>query len=129
MVNLQQLILEPFKNGTIEFRQALTTLNINKIIVWFRFLDNLIRYSDTKRLNRISENTFNVPNSLRPYLFRSNTRQELLYTELYNSNNSIGIQTRELMDTFGLTSQSIRRLISDIHSTFRRKIKLTQMIF
>ena len=112
--------LEPFINGTIEFRQALTTLNVNKIIVWIRFLNNLIRYSDEKRLNRISENTFNAPNSLRPYLFRSNTRQELLYSELYNSTNSIGIQTSELMNTFGLTSQSIRRLISDIHNTFRR---------
>ena len=110
----------PFSNGTIEFRQALTTLNVDKIIVWFRFLDNLIRYSDTKRLTRIAESIYNVPNSLRPYLTRSNTRQELLYTELYNSNNEIGIQTRDLMDTFGLTSQSIRRLISDIHSTFNR---------
>ena len=110
----------PFKKGTIEFRQALTTLNVDKVIVWFRFLDNLIRYSDTKRLTRIAESIYNVPNSLRPYLTRSNTRQELLYTELYNSNNEIGIQTSELMDNFGLTSQSIRRLISDIHSTFNR---------
>ena len=61
-----------------------------------------------------------MPNSLRPYLTRSNTRQELLYNELYNSNNEIGIQTNQLMDMFGLTSQSIRRLISDIHSTFNR---------
>tara|TARA_R100000655_G_scaffold79364_2_gene118760 strand:- start:170 stop:1459 length:1290 start_codon:yes stop_codon:yes gene_type:complete len=112
--------LVPFENGTIEFRQALTTLNVDKIIVWFRFLDNLVRYSDTKRLQRIAESIYNVPNSLRPYLTRSNTRQELLYNELYNSDNEIGIQTRDLMDTFGLTSQSIRRLISDIHSTFNR---------
>tara|TARA_B100000214_G_scaffold366739_1_gene336066 strand:+ start:239 stop:1516 length:1278 start_codon:yes stop_codon:yes gene_type:complete len=112
--------LMTFSNGTIEFRQALTTLNVDKIIVWFRFLDNLIRYSDTRRLTRIAETVYNVPNSLRPYLTRSNTRQELLYNELYNSNNEIGIQTNQLMDMFGLTSQSIRRLISDIHSTFNR---------
>ena len=34
--------LMTFSNGTIEFRQALTTLNVDKIIVWFRFIDNLI---------------------------------------------------------------------------------------
>ena len=106
--------LMTFSNGTIEFRQALTTLNVDKIIVWFRFIDNLIRYSDTKRLNRISETVYNVPSSLRPYLTRSNTRQELLY----NADGNLGLQTRQLMDTFGLTSQSIRRLISDIRNTF-----------
>ena len=110
--------LMTFSNGTIEFRQALTTLNVDKIIVWFRFIDNLIRYSDTKRLNRISETVYNVPSSLRPYLTRSNTRQELLYNELYNADGNLGLQTRQLMDTFGLTSQSIRRLISDIRNTF-----------
>ena len=110
--------LEPFSKGTIEFRQALTTLNVDKIIVWFRFIDNLIRYSDDKRLNRISETVYNVPSSLRPYLTRSNTRQELLYNELYNADGNLGLQTRQLMDTFGLTSQSIRRLISDIRTTF-----------
>ena len=109
--------LVPFKKGTIEFRQALTTLNVNKVIVWFRFLDNLVRYSDTKRLTRIAENTFYVPSSLRPYLRRSNTRQELLYNELYNADGNLGIQTNQLMDMFGLTSQSIRRLISDIRTT------------
>ncbi len=110
--------LMTFSNGTIEFRQALTTLNVDKIIVWFRFIDNLIRYSDTKRLNRIAETVYNVPSSLRPYLTRSNTRQELLYNELYNADGNLGLQTRQLMDTFGLTSQSIRRLISDIRTTF-----------
>ena len=110
--------LMTFSNGTIEFRQALTTLNVDKIIVWFRFIDNLIRYSDTKRLNRISETVYNVPSSLRPYLTRSNTRQELLYNELYNADGNLGLQTRQLMDMFGLTSQSIRRLISDIRNTF-----------
>ena len=110
--------LMTFSNGTIEFRQALTTLNVDKIIVWFRFIDNLIRYSDTKRLNRISETVYNVPSSLSPYLTRSNTRQELLYNELYNADGNLGLQTRQLMDTFGLTSQSIRRLISDIRNTF-----------
>ena len=59
-----------------------------------------------------------MPSSLRPYLTRSNTRQELLYNELYNADGNLGLQTRQLMDTFGLTSQSIRRLISDIRTTF-----------
>ena len=49
---------------------------------------------------------------------RSNTRQELLYNELYNADGNLGLQTRQLMDMFGLTSQSIRRLISDIRTTF-----------
>jgi hypothetical protein len=110
--------LEPFSKGTVEFRQALTTLNVDKVIVWFRFLDNLVRYSDTKRLNRIAETVYNAPSSLRPYLTRSNTRQELLYNELYNADGNLGLQTRQLMDMFGLTSQSIRRLISDIRNTF-----------
>ena len=37
---------------------------------------------------------------------------------MYNADGNLGIQTNQLMDMFGLTSQSIRRLISDIRTTF-----------
>ena len=112
--------LRTFSKGTIEFRQALTTLNVDKIMVWFRFLDNLIRYSEQNRFERIEEHTISAPSSIRQFLRRSNTRQEIVYDLLFNSENELGIQTSSLVNQLGLTEQSIRRLISDIHSTFRR---------
>ena len=112
--------LMTFSKGTIEFRQALTTLNVDKIIVWFRFLDNLIRYSEQNRFERIEEHTISAPSSIREFLRRSNTKQEIVYDLLFNSENELGIQTSTLVNELGLTEESIRRLISDIHKTFRR---------
>ena len=104
--------LEPWTSkGTIEFRQASGTLEMDKILNWVEFLLTLVSQTVDNRIETGSAPiTFTTPETAP---FRRGTRVGVVY-EMARQRG--GVSTRELMDATGSTDGDIRRQFSEIRT-------------
>ena len=104
--------LEPWTSkGTIEFRQASGTLEMDKILNWVEFLLTLVSQTVDNRIETGSAPvTFTTPETAP---FRRGTRVGVVY-EMARQRG--GVSTRELMNATGGTDADIRRQFSEIRT-------------
>ena len=104
--------LEPWTSkGTIEFRQASGTLEMDKILNWVEFLLTLVSQTVDNRIETGSAPvTFTTPETAP---FRRGTRVGVVY-EMARQRG--GVSTRELMNATGGTDGDIRRQFSEIRT-------------
>lgn len=104
--------LKPWTSkGTIEFRQASGTIELDKITHWIEFLLTLVAQTVDNRIETGSAPiTFTTPETAP---FRRGTRVGVVY-EMARQRG--GISTRDLMDATGGTDGDIRRQISEIRT-------------
>jgi hypothetical protein len=104
--------LQPWTSkGTIEFRQASGTIELDKITHWVEFLLTLVAQTVDNRIETGSAPvTFTTPETAP---FRRGTRVGVVY-ELARQRG--GVSTRELMDATGGTDGDIRRQFSEIRT-------------
>lgn len=104
--------LQPWTSkGTIEFRQASGTLEMDKILNWMEFILTLVAQTVDNRIETGSAPvTFTTPETAP---FRRGTRVGVVY-EMARQRG--GVSTRDLMDATGGTDGDIRRQISEIRT-------------
>ena len=106
--------------GTIEFRQHQSTLDDKKLIAWSAFLDNLIRYSDSERLEESAGGS--AINQTPEQIFRRGSRVAVIYTMARQEG---GATTRQLMDATGWDAQTIRSRFSEIRAQLGQQAVIT----
>jgi len=98
--------------GTVEFRQAAGTLDVEKIVKWVRFLLNLIDHSERNRIERTATRTIDHTTPEQP--FRNGARVGVQYTMMRSVQG--GATTREIMDATGCSESRVRAAVSEIRS-------------
>jgi hypothetical protein len=104
--------LIPWSRGTIEFRQAASTVEFEKVEAWVLFVLNLIRWTTTERLDRSATVTTEHTTPERPY--RAGSRLDVIWRACRSA--PIGATVRELMNLTGTSAVNIRARISEMRA-------------
>ena len=102
--------LATWQRGTIEFRQASGTVEIDKIWNWVQFLLNLFDHTNTQR---IEGGTRTIVTDTPEQPFRRGARVGVQYAMMRTDG---GATTQEIMDATGCSEQRVRAAVSEIRS-------------
>lgn len=97
--------------GTIEFRQAAGTVELEKIKQWALFVTNLVRWTYDERMDRSATVTTTHTTPDRPY--RAGSRLDVIWRACRQPG---GAHVRDLMDATGTSAQNIRSRISEMRA-------------
>ena len=105
--------LSTWANGTIEFRQHHSVLEMPKLKAWAKLITNMFEWSLNNRFEQGSGTTTIATPDRHPS--RRNSRIGIVYQAIRTEN---GATVRELMNACGNTANNIRRLISELRNEF-----------
>jgi len=103
--------LQSWTRGTIEFRQAAGTVELEKIKQWALFVTNLVRWTHEERADRSASVTTTHTTPDRPY--RAGSRLDVIWRMCRQPG---GAHVRDLMNWTGTTAQNIRSRISEMRA-------------
>ena len=119
----QAINYNPYPN-TIEFRQASTSLSLDRLLAWVRLINTMYFHTTQNRLEYGNEEiiTVDVPSSISNIL-RRGTKQEMIYNLLLQRENSSpcrrGILGSDICRIVNISKQSLRRQLSELRKSLK----------
>ena len=106
--------LEPWASkGTVEFRQAIGTVEIEKCWSWVEFILNLVKWTRTERYTPSQAQTHTTPRT-GASAFAAQARRIRLVYDMFRTET--GATTFEVMMATGVAETSVRRMVSEIRN-------------
>jgi len=105
--------ISTWSNGTVEFRQHHSTLEMPKLKAWCKLITNMYQWSLDNRFEQGTGTTTVATPDRHPS--RRNSRIGIVYQAIRSEN---GATVSELMEACGNTANNIRRLVSELRTEF-----------
>ena len=119
----QAINYTPYPN-TIEYRQASTSLSLDRLVAWVRLINTMHFHTSKNRLEYGNEEiiTLDVPSSISNIL-RRGTKQEMIYNLLLQRQNTSpcgrGILGSDICRIVNISKQSLRRQLSELRKSLK----------